>query len=81
MFQVIQIHFLLIFTESKTFQQMGQTISQVDSDSTDNHFSRETEMFLIHSESGTVPNTPLVEMQTIFQFVARKSVYIYNINL
>jgi hypothetical protein len=81
MFQVIQIHFLLIFTESKTFQQMGQTISQVDSDSTDNHFSRETEMFLIHSESGTVPNTPLVEMQTIFQFVVRKSVYIYNINL
>jgi hypothetical protein len=78
---VIQIHFLLIFTESKTFQQTGQTISQVDSDSTDNHFSRETEMFLIHSESGTVPNTPLVEMQTIFQFVARKSVYIYNINL
>jgi hypothetical protein len=59
-FQVILIHFLLISTESETFQQMGQTISQSDSDSTENHFSRETETFLIHSESGTVPNTPLL---------------------
>jgi hypothetical protein len=59
MFQVILIHFLLIFTESETFQQTGQTISQSNSDSIENHFSGETEMFLFLSESGTVPNTPL----------------------
>jgi hypothetical protein len=47
---MILIHFLLIFTESEMFQQMGQTISQDDSDSTKNYFSRETETFLIHSE-------------------------------
>jgi hypothetical protein len=56
---VILIYFLLIFTESEAFQQMGQTISQGDSDSTENHFLRETEIFLIYSESGTVPSTPL----------------------
>jgi hypothetical protein len=57
-FQVILIHFLLISTESETFQQTGQTISQSDSDSIENHFSRQTETFLIHSESGTIPNAP-----------------------
>jgi hypothetical protein len=44
------------------FQQTGQMISQGDSDSTENNFSRETETFLIHNESGTVPNTPLVRV-------------------
>jgi hypothetical protein len=38
---------------------MGQTILQGNSDSTKNHFSRETETFLIYSESETVPSTPL----------------------
>jgi hypothetical protein len=52
---VILIHFLLIFTESKTFQQTGQIISQSDSDSTKNHFSG----VLFLSESRTVRNTPL----------------------
>jgi hypothetical protein len=55
-FQMILIHFLLIFTESKTFQQTGQTISQSDSDSTKNHFSEETEMLMFLSESRTIPN-------------------------
>jgi hypothetical protein len=55
---VILIHFLLISTKFEMFQQTGQTISQSDSDSTENHFSREAEMFLIHSESGTIPNAP-----------------------
>jgi hypothetical protein len=63
-FEVILIHFILISTESEVLQQTGQTISQGDSDSTENHFSRETETFLIHSESGTVPNTPLVTLST-----------------
>jgi hypothetical protein len=48
---VILIHFLLISTDSETFQQTSQTISQDDSDLTENHFSRETEMFLIHNEA------------------------------
>jgi hypothetical protein len=61
---VILIHFLLIFIESETFQQTGQMISQGDSDLTENHFSRETETFLIHSESGAVPNTPLVSRRS-----------------
>jgi hypothetical protein len=38
---------------------MGQTISQIDSNSTENYFLRETEIFLFLSESRTVPNTPL----------------------
>jgi hypothetical protein len=42
---VILIHFLLIYTESETFQQTIQTISQSDSDSTENHFSGETKTF------------------------------------
>jgi hypothetical protein len=57
-FQVILIHFLLIFTESKTFQQMSQTISQSNYDLTENHFSREIKTFLFLSGSGTVPNAP-----------------------
>jgi hypothetical protein len=56
MFQVILIYFLLISTKSET----SQTISQSDSDSTENHFSRETETFLFLSESVTVLNMPLV---------------------
>jgi hypothetical protein len=36
-------------------------ISQSDSDSIENHFSGETETFLLLSESGTVPNAPLIE--------------------
>jgi hypothetical protein len=52
---VIMINLLLISTESKMFQQMGQTISQCDFDSTETHFLGETEMFLFLSESGTVP--------------------------
>jgi hypothetical protein len=59
-FQVILIHFLLISTESETFQQTGQTISQSDSDSTEKHFSGKTEMFLFLSESEAVLNAPLV---------------------
>ncbi len=55
---MILIRLLLIFTESETFQQTSQTISQSDSDSTENHFSGETEMFLSLSESGVVPNAP-----------------------
>jgi hypothetical protein len=43
---VILIHFLLISTESKMFQQTGQTISQSDSDLIENHFSGEIEMFM-----------------------------------
>jgi hypothetical protein len=35
-------------------------ISQSDSDSTENHFLRETEMFMFLSESGTVPNALIV---------------------
>jgi hypothetical protein len=58
-FQVIMIHFLLIFTESETFQQTDQTILQSDSDLIDNYFLRETKIFLIHSEFGTVSNAPL----------------------
>jgi hypothetical protein len=57
-FQVIMIHFLLISAESEMFQQTGQTISQIDYDSTENHFLGETKMFLFFSESGTVPNAP-----------------------
>jgi hypothetical protein len=57
-FQVILIHFLLISTKSEMFQQMSQAISQSDSDSTENHFSRETKMFLFLGESRIVPNTP-----------------------
>jgi hypothetical protein len=55
---VILIDLLLIFTESEMFQQTGQSISQNDYDSTENHFSREIKIFLIHSESGTVSNAP-----------------------
>jgi hypothetical protein len=55
---VILIDLLLIFTESEMFQQTGQSISQNDYDSTENHFSREIETFLIHSKSETVSNAP-----------------------
>jgi hypothetical protein len=51
-FQVILIHFLLIFTESETFQQTSQTILQSYSDLSLNHFSVETKTFLFLSESG-----------------------------
>jgi hypothetical protein len=59
MFQVILIHFFLIFTEFETFQQTDQMISQKDSDSTENHFSREIKTFLIYSESEIIPNASL----------------------
>jgi hypothetical protein len=55
-FQVILIHFLLTSTKFETFQQTGQTISQSDSDSTENHFPREAKTFLFLSEFRTVPN-------------------------
>jgi hypothetical protein len=60
MFQVILIHFLLIFTESETFQQTSQIISQSDYDLTENHFLRETKTFLFLIKSETVSNTSLV---------------------
>jgi hypothetical protein len=41
-FQVILIHFFLIFTKSEMFQQTSQMILQSDSDSIKNHFSGET---------------------------------------
>jgi hypothetical protein len=72
-FQVILIHFLLISTESETFQQTGQTTSQSDSDSTENHFSGETETFLFLSESGTVPNAPIV-----FQTIKREDKHLFS---
>jgi hypothetical protein len=56
-FEAILIHLLLIPTEYETFKQMDQTISQGDSDLTKNYFLRETKMFLIHNESGTLLNT------------------------
>jgi hypothetical protein len=43
---VILIHLLLIFTESKMFQQTDQMILKGDSDSTENYFLIETETFL-----------------------------------
>jgi hypothetical protein len=69
-FQVILIHFLLISTESEMFQQMSQTILQSGPDSTENHFSGETETFLFLSESGTVPNTPLQSLKLFKYYVA-----------
>jgi hypothetical protein len=59
-FQVILIHFILISTESKTFQQTCQTISQSDFDLTENHFSGETETFLFLIEYGTALNGALI---------------------
>jgi hypothetical protein len=44
-------------------------ILQSDSDSTENHFSRETETFLFLSESGTVPNTPSLSVYTLSQLI------------
>jgi hypothetical protein len=41
---------------------MGQTISQIDYDSTENYFLRETKIFLFLSESETVPNSPSIAM-------------------
>jgi hypothetical protein len=53
---MILIHFLLIFTESETFQQTSQIILQSYSDSAMNHFSVETEtfMFLMLSQAITI---------------------------
>jgi hypothetical protein len=56
-FQLVMIHFLLISTKSKIFQQTGKTISQNDSDSTESYFSGEIETFLFLSEFGIIPNT------------------------
>jgi hypothetical protein len=60
---VILIHFLLIFTKFETFQQTRQTISQSDSNSTENYFLRETKIFMFLTESRTVPNTPLLSIK------------------
>jgi hypothetical protein len=51
------IHLLHISTESKIFQQTSQTISQSDSDSTENHFLKEIKIFLFLNKSEIVPNT------------------------
>jgi hypothetical protein len=62
-FQVILIHLLLTSTKFETFQQTGQTISQSDSDSTENHFPGEAKTFLFLSEFRTVPNGALFDKE------------------
>jgi hypothetical protein len=54
---MILMHLVLIFTESKMFQQISQIILQNNSNSTENHFSGEAETFLFLTEFGTVPST------------------------